>query len=479
MELTFNEVNAITSTLPIGLYANRRIVAELGHDETSWYNPQDDVVLISYEQVTKGLTHYNGNPETLIRSNFYHEISHAILTPKTMNCDYIYNVFEDERIETLLHNYYFNVDFKNSIYAINGHTKDNVPPITNMKQAFYYLVRFRISPNKELLKEVDELIYKWRNLNRNRTYIWAYENDIENLWQKLAKSLNAPTDLPCDNGDVLESGQGQGDLIQVDPNSLVQSDTLTEDFEKLFSENEFSTTVQELISDSLNYEFDSDIFNALSIIFEQFRKKNSKGSSINGYSGIFNPRAVQRTDYKYFERPSTIRGNNSFGTFHLNLFVDVSSSFHNNTKKTNQIIKALCLIEKKNPNFSLDVITTNEYTEIRPKNKRFIKCDGGTYLGKQIEDIYRKMQLPNTYNYNIVLFDGDAYYSPPWERSLHYNTKGQGFSIFSPNNTTIISDMDNYKYITKFAPKTRTIYTTNFTEELFGNILSTITKALN
>ena len=174
MELTFNEVNAITSTLPIGLYANRRIVTELGHDETSWYNPQDDVVLISYEQVTKGLTNYNGNAETLIRSNFYHEISHAILTPKTMNCDYIYNVFEDERIETLLHNYYFNIDFKNSVYAINGHTKDNVPPITNMKQAFYYLVRFRISPNKELLKEVDELIYKWRKLNRNSTYVWQY-----------------------------------------------------------------------------------------------------------------------------------------------------------------------------------------------------------------------------------------------------------------------------------------------------------------
>ena len=284
--------------------------------------------------------------------------------------------------------------------------------------------------------------------------------------------------MPCDN-DVLESGQGQGDLIQVDPNSLIQGDTLSKDFEKLFSENNFSNTIQELISNSLNYEFDSDIFNALSIIFEQFRKKNSKGSSINGYSGIFNPRAVQRTDYKYFERPSTIRGNNSFGTFHLNLFIDVSGSFRDNTKKTNQIIKALCLIEKKNHNFSFDVITTSTYTEIRPKNKRFIKCDGGTYLGKQIEEIYRKMQLPNTYNYNIVLFDGDAYYSSPYERSLYYNTKGQGFSIFSPNNTTIISDMDNHKYITKFAPKTRTIYTSNYTNELFNNILSVITKALN
>jgi hypothetical protein len=114
MALSFNEVKNITDTLPIGLYANRRIIAELGHDETSWYNPQEDVICISYEQVTQGLDKWQTEVETLIRSNFYHEVSHAILTPKEMSCDYIYNVFEDERIETLLKDFYYNVPIQRS-----------------------------------------------------------------------------------------------------------------------------------------------------------------------------------------------------------------------------------------------------------------------------------------------------------------------------------------------------------------------------
>lgn len=473
MELTFNEVKAITDTLPVGLYANRRISIELGHDETSWYDPQNDTILIAYEQVTQGLNNYNGNPEVLIRSNHYHEVGHAILTPKNMSTEDIYNIFEDERLETLLNKYFYNINFKDSIYAINGCTKGNLPPIQNVDQAFYYLVRFRVCYWKDLLEEVSRLIIKYKNLTRlsDRYHTYDYERDIERLYNQL---LNRFQNM-SQNQKGQANGQGQNQM----PFSIDIKDCEKGEQNIKIDLPNADSFVEKILDKSLNAEFDNEIFGALSILFEQYRKKNSKGSAINGYSGILNPRAVQRTDYKYFERPSSIRGGNQFGTFHLNLFVDVSGSYKDNETKTNQLIKALCLIETKNPNFSFDVVTTDTTTTLLPKEKRFIKCDGGTYLGKNIEPIFRKLQLPNTYNYNIVLFDGDAYCSGANKREEKYSTQGKGFSVFTPNNTTIISDNENKSYIEKYAPTTKTIYTKNYTEELFNNVITVIAKALN
>lgn len=473
MELTFNEVKAITDTLPVGLYANRRISIELGHDETSWYDPQSDTILIAYEQVTQGLKNYNGNPATLIRSNHYHEVGHAILTPKYMNTDDIYNIFEDERLETLLNKYFYNINFKDSVYAINGYTKGKLPPILNVDQAFYYLVRFRVCYWKDLLEQVSHLILKYKNLTRlsDRYSTYDYERDIERLYDQLCNRFQTMSQKQKGQAN----GQGQDQM----PFSIDIKDCAKDKQDIKIDLPNSETFVEKILDKGLNAEFDNEIFNALSILFEQYRKKNSKGSAINGYSGILNPRAVQRTDYKYFERPSSIRGGNQFGTFHLNLFVDTSGSYKDNETKTNQLIKALCLIETKNPNFSFDVVTTDTTTTLLPKDKRFIKCDGGTYLGKNIEPIFRKLQLPNTYNYNIVLFDGDAYYSSPKKSNERYGTDGQGFSVFTPNNTTIISDKENKSYIKKYAPTTKTIYTKEYAEELFNNVITVIAKALN
>lgn len=490
MGLTFNQVKAITDTLPIGFYANRRITAELGKDETSWYNPTDDTILISYDQLMQGINKFNGDIETFVRSNFYHEVSHAILTPKIAKVTDIYNIFEDERIETLLKDFYYNVDFEQQVYAINGLTKGNLPPITSLMDAFYSLVRFRACPFPQLLPRVDKIINKFATLNRNSDpwYNREYTREIERLYDDLRQlikqyqSQHKGQPMQFTSGDLHQSQKTtpnpsqQGQPQNCNTTNETQGDNAHNQVESTGDTNEF---IKELVSQSINAEFNYNFHKSLEIIFDQFRKKNSKGNSLNAYSGILNPRAIVRNDYKYFERSQNMQGNNQFGTFHLNLFIDISGSFEENEQVTNQIIKSLILIERKNPNFTFDVITTNTETVLRPKDKRFISCCGGTYLGKQIEQVYRQVQLSNTYNYNIVLFDGDAYCSSPEHRNCGYTTDGQGFATFSANNTTIISDKENKMYIQQFAPTVRTIYTKHYTEELLNNILLVMAKALN
>lgn len=505
MKLSFNEVKAITDTLPIGLYTNRRIATELGEDETSWYNPHKDIILISYNQICMGLDQWKGKAETLIRSNYYHEVSHAILTPKELQVNDIINIFEDERIETLLNKFFFGVDFKSSVYAINGYTPNNLPPIQNSEQAFYYLVRFRCCSDQNLLNEVDRIIQDYKNLHRNSVdEVWDYRYDILALYDKLCQTIQQmPNINDIANQNMINANgqnqcQGQGMTLQDLINAIENGEGLNQNQPNSTNATSKSATqgsaitnsgegggcdIDTIVQNALNCDFDYGFHQQLQIMFSQFSKKNSKGACLNGYSGIFNPRAVTRNDYRYFERSTTARGNNQFGTFHLNLFIDVSGSFSNNEEITNKMIKTLELLERQNHNFSFDVIATNVETKLLDRANRFIHCDNGTCLTKQIETIYRKQQYPNTYNYNIVLFDGDAYYSHRWVESYHpelaYRHKGQGFGVFGSNNTTIISDKENYSYIQQFAPNTRTIYTKHYADELIKNVLLVISKALN
>lgn len=501
MQVSFNQVKAITDTLPIGLYASRRIDTVLkDKEECSYYNPETDNIVISYEQLTSGFKNLKptDNIETIVRSMFYHEVSHAILTPKALpNPDFI-NIFEDERIETVLNGYYYGTDFDQCKKAVCDYDPNHIPQ--NTLDAFFYLVRFRQCSDNTYLKRVADIISKyatlhrcsefWSNPRHNRVGYCDYYNEVDRLYRDFTNDCQAQG-IPKMLGNM--GGQGQPQQTQgkgqekgeVDPNAEIGNNMV-----KGKDENQKNTTpqppilsseqIQELFAESLNQEFNGEFHTALSILFENFRKKNSKGSCLQGYSGVINPRLADRADYRFFERSTASRGNNQFGTFHLNLFIDISGSYEGNTTPTNQIIKSLCLLEKKNPNFTFDVITTNTYSQVLPKGKRFIECGGGTYLGTVIEDIYRKQQKPQTYNYNIVLFDGDAYCSRPSGRNnREYNNRGQGFATFANSNCTIISDTDNKTYIERYAPNTRTIYTNNYPTELFDNILKVMQRALS
>ena len=212
------------------------------------------------------------------------------------------------------------------------------------------------------------------------------------------------------------------------------------------------------------------------VIIGNFNKRNSGGSGINTYSGVFNPRAVARKDYRFFERSMSINGNNRFGTCHLNLIIDRSGSFCDNVPLTNGILRVLSDIERKNQNFSMDVVFINHDIKIckTPRERRMV-ANGGNCVPENMKQILLGLQKPQTCNYNIILFDGDAMCNNHDCRTdRQYEDR---FRVFDMNQTTLITDPENERYMGDGFTSTKVVVTTSYTEELVRHITNALTIA--
>lgn len=467
MDITKAELQSVLRTLPIGLYIRRGVAVTVGDGETSFYSPHTDAIEVSYPQIQLALSKITDNSphkEQIIRSILYHEVSHAFITPNSLvdHWNDVINVFEDERMETLLANYYHDVDFKSNVYRFNGLAVGEIPPATNKFQEFYNLVRFR-SGTPERLARVAKIIKDFSTITRNTEWfsggVYRYYEAIMNLYGDL-DTPESPEEQNFE-GDMAQNADGtscdgSADMMQGTGES---AEGLTpEEIKQLFNEVANDAKTNELVA----------VFQA---IIDSFGKKNKGGSSIGGYSGVLNPRNANREDYKIFDRPFTQRSNNQFGTCHLNLFIDKSGSFWGSEELVNKLLVALSAIERRNPNFSLDVVFcgVGQTVAETPKD-RVLDCGGGNNLTLDIVETYRKLQKPNTYNYNIVLFDGDAF-------SDSRSKKGDSFRAFDFNNCTIISDRENERYIRPHVSRAKVIYTKKYTDELLTNIKNTLTRA--
>lgn len=529
MEIMNSKIKQILDTLPIGYYCGKNIDVELNEEEsTSFYSPTEDKIVVSTEIIKEGLNNIEPTAdytmETAVRSMLYHEVSHALLTPQGLEMDNIINIFEDERIETLLKGYYMDTNFKAQLNAICGNNEvDNTDPV----QMFFNAVRFRIG-KKEWTDKVEELIEKYKDIDITTPryvgwddtentvsyvdYYWDIKdlyniitNDIkanndvpsnEELQQNLAQSIqqlieeekecaenvekksangstssqNTETSENKENGENGEGKQGQGKKSEVDGEP-------EETEEKGRSGGNIS--LRDKMA-KINAKFiDDNIVKQLEIIIQNFNKKNNSGNGSVGYSGRMNPRNFLRDDYKYFDRKVSVNGNNKFGTCHLNLFIDESGSFYRNVDEVNKLITALGVVERNNHNFTFDVIGMECGMEVKPKNNRLIKANGGNALYyDETSEIFRSHQLRNTCNYNIVLFDG---YTDSYDTANNYGkqAKPHCFNIFNTPNTTMILEEDNRRAIVKNKINTaRVIWeNTNYSEKLLENVVSVLRSA--
>jgi len=217
----------------------------------------------------------------------------------------------------------------------------------------------------------------------------------------------------------------------------------------------------------------NDFQKTVEMIIGNFNKKNKGGSGINSYSGVFNPRAVVRKDYRFFERAMTTQGNNKFGTCHLNLIIDCSGSYYNNVNVTNGILAVLSEIERKNRNFSMDVAFINHKFKLcQNVSERQMEAWGGNSIPENMKEILMKLQKPQTCNYNIILFDGDACCNDMGTRDCN-----KAFSVFDMKQTTLITDPDNEGYMNPPFTSTKVVVTENYTEELIEHIIHALTIA--
>lgn len=509
MELSFARCEQILNTLPIGYYTGRRIGISLdAKEETSFYSPMDDKIIVSYPIIAHRVKQMpeSADEEEAVRSMLYHEVSHAILTPEKMRPQDDINIFEDERIESILRNYYHNVDFRKQLYDIHG---GSAPRANTPLKAFYNAVRFGLGTGK-VLTEINRILKKYAGLNRmspdySRTGIdtCRYQDEIHTLYRMIDKEF-------ADNPDAFQppmSGQGEGQDKQMDSlgnNQQNQSGDNRQQSNGMPNEEEGKSEdmpdkigdvergietdlkqIKRMVGACLGNRPDvseeeqeklNEFQKTVETIIGNFNKKNSGGSGINTYSGVFNPRAVVRKDYRFFERAMSTQGNNKFGTCHLNLIIDCSGSFSSNVPLTNGILSVLSEVERKNRNFSMDVVFINHDLHIcKTVRDRHMTAWGGNRIPSNMKEILLQLQKPQTCNYNIVLFDGDAMCNNNDCRGMSEYEKR--FGVFDMKQTTLITDPDNEEYMGSGFTSTKVVVTRNYTEELVKHITRALTIA--
>lgn len=461
MDVSFARVEQILKTLPIGYYCGRDIKVSLSKQDTTYYDFSNDCIRISYPMIQRSvkLLSDDSKIENDIRCLLYHEVSHAILTPSNIRKDDFYNVFEDERIETILQDYYMRVDFKEFVKRINNFN-DEAPRTAD--EYFYQIVRFRKGP-KKFTTRVKTIIDVYQNAFKQ---LYNYCDDVESLYIDVINDWDnnqSNAQNNAQNNDKPQDGNQHSNATQ-SSETFDESDAQTETGNS-FGAGKSAGRIKKLVSDCLNRYVNGKINDEIEKILSSVRKSSkSNGSAINAYSGVFNPRSVARNDYKYFIQQNRNGHIRAFSKLHLNLFIDESTSFRDNDAIVNTLLYGLGKIERSYPDFSFTLISCGIGQRIRDKNDRFQFSHTGTRIRNTIFEQFKLVQKQDAENINIVLYDGDAC----WCESDSSN-----FRAFDNNRSVLIVDKSNRKYM-GYCKNAKVIITQNYTYELEKNVLDAL-----
>lgn len=483
MNISKAQVETILKTLPIGYYIGRNIKVSLSEsEESSFYDQINDEILISYQQL---LTPFEAvekveDVETFVRTMLYHEVSHVMLTPK-MKMTSILNIFEDERIETLLKDYYQNTEFKRFVKLVNNF-KGEAP--TSPMQAFYQIVRYRVGP-QNFVDRVCMIIVKAKQINRiynERTdEVRAYKNEIYQLYNDIVDWFIKQLSVDEQNQEKKEQNTAQTSTSSDQSSEAETSDdsatsAKTSAVSSMFDDATHMSgeEVKQAFENVSNAYYDKAFDDQIKLILRQISTANAKNASaISAYSGMFDPRLVARDDYKYFARKNRLGNVKAYSKFRLNLFIDTSGSFRRSQKIVNCMLHSLANFEKQNPDFEFNLVTCNVGQQIRSKAHKEIDCYGGNDLKATIFEQFKSLQSKEKQVYNIVLFDGDAYSEARMNGGFRGSMRKE-FMAFDTTNTTIISDEDNKYVIERDCHRAKKIFTNRYADELMKNILNTL-----
>lgn len=512
MTITYAKIEQILKTLPIGYYVGHNIKVILSEGNESYFNFVENEIVISAPMIQKALESQTDENkiEQYVRTLLYHEISHAIMTPKILferlsdRDRQIVNIFEDERIETILKDNFINVDFKDFLFNVTD--VNQIIKNKDTMSKFYSIVRYR-KGEKTFVDLVDKIIltYQYLNYDSNKFFDYGdYRRQIIKLYELIDKyqekiKQQAKNKENNDNNSNNDEKSQQKDINEIDEHNENNENEIMLDDDDLLKE--CNETLKESIKDMnrhldcINSTRDNNILNQITLkkaiekieakfnaqsnvqsivdsIRHQLKKSGLNGNATSSYTGKFNYRLIQNNDYKYFTSVSSNNSYRQYQKFHLNLFIDVSGSFDRNRNIVNYILKILSNFESENHNFSFDLITINTKIEEYDKKHRWIeKCFGSNSLLKEIYNVVRKHQQYQATIYNIVLFDGDACCESTYEEPI--NEQCKNFKAFDHSNFTIISDKSNEKYL-KRIKQARIILTVNYTDELIDNISKVI-----
>lgn len=541
MQITYSFLESIFNTLSISYYLGRPINAKLSKNSIdSFYSPEKDLIIISAPSIAMMLYHQQFNKdyaEEIIRGLLYHEVSHVILTGKnwinevnTKKEKKCFNIFEDERIETLFMNMYYNTNFKKNIILLNNY-QGQAPK--NADEAWYFLVRFHAGEQR-WLDVVENIIDRYMTLNAESScYEWRnYIDDIMEFYDDFCKDWNqhnTETEPESNEEDDEESamndvfGNGTGDSgddsddtedssdISDGSNSKsnkknskdkdangeddgnAESDENKKNGKKLVTAEEAEQMAKEMkkfnaaatdkpqkgcgnehriIRDAFEMfnEFNNAELKAklAKIILMANKKKGYYSNSRRTYNnGRIGPRNIVENDYKWFNDKGR-NNNKAYSKIHFNLFIDNSGSWSADLE-VNQFIRALN--EIKSTDFDFDVITINcDIVEWPTSDAYVFRSGGGTNLSNAIAPIIKKHTLPGCQNYNIVVFDGDAHGS--------CDAANEPFRHFNTTNSILVVDESNAQFIKNLNSCKKQIIKSNYSQHFIAAVLELLERTL-
>ena len=471
-------VDRILKSLPVGYYLNHQINIELGDDDKTYIDIMNDKIHIGYLKV-KELADKFENEELVeedVRSLLYHEISHALLTPKNLRMTRQMNIFEDERIESLLRDYYMKVDFKEFVKRFNDYHGEDPQ---SGDEFYYQIVRYRVGP-QDLVNEVHELIMKYRNISSVKdddTYYYEWQvqdfyKKVLDRWQKQEEEKRQQQNQQQSNSNEQSSETENDSNVQT---SASESDdnaqAATQDVEDQLDEE--ASNPSQLVKDVCEKYNDSTVESGIDKLLASLKTtEKSNGSAINAYSGVFNPRSVVRQDYKWFVQQNRLGHVKAYSKFKLNLFIDCSGSFEDNDLAVNRLLKALHRFEKQNKDFSFDLISCGVGQKIRNKNDRVQKSYDGTLITWKIAEQFKQVQEAGAQNVNIVLYDGDCVYSA---NSKEQHSWWRALKTFDSSNCVLIVDKSNEQYTSKVISTAKVIVSNDYVNQLTRNVMTALT----
>lgn len=233
----------IFETLTTSYYTGTgKVAAELdGKAPTSAFDMESRTIVVSLGNIikaTRAKIDANGGTlsplaiERSIREELYHELSHAMLTPRQLpfnygaghalsgyNPDFLtwddLNVYEDERIETLFASYFMRCDFKGSIMSLCPYKEPK-----NFAEFAFFAVRHRRAPFKQA--EANALVDSFVNATKGINSQNGLGLELVKAAQKLHEGLKAlwneyaaqrpqaqqPTQGRQGDGDAQQTQQG-------------------------------------------------------------------------------------------------------------------------------------------------------------------------------------------------------------------------------------------------------------------------------
>lgn len=512
MQVTYNQVKKILDTLPIGYYLGHAIPpVKLSKESDSTYiNQITEEITVSFRNVQAMLKNAPDDidVESVVRGLLYHEVSHAVLTPhmtfiddftqrvcfgnntydlfvnlrrayyKKFNCQLplsvskdIINIVEDERIETLLKDYYLNVDFRKNVVLLNGIT-DPEKELENadLLKRIFLVCRYHVGTEEEL-KLLTGLISFYTDLtNKSEDQrIEGYLNCIEMFAITVLRNVNIPAQQNNQNQQSSDNKRSDNEESKDDQSNGTPSPVEISD---LFKNNprigkEAGEIRDKLKKLSTNQKAARCADRLNRIITTAMNKRKMRSGAHTAYAGNIDPRLCSNTDYRWFTKKSTTGAGKRFDKININLFCDNSASFEDDENNLNGLIVTLLKLAEQNKDLTVTTTHINRSIRIGTKEDMFVHCDGGTSLDDSIKTIYPSLQKPNATNWNVVVFDG-------------YCQKPKNFAVFNHPNVIMVVDDSNESTIKKYCPQTRSkIITGNYAEEFEQTVLALLEQALS